>query len=102
MRFIAFVAILIGLGAMITYANFGTVEPCGILRARLRNNAAHDSQFAGFVANAMPDSVLNAIAAARYGPLTPAKCVAVLLGANRQSSEAPAGMTGDNPPGRTQ
>lgn len=93
MRVIWFFAFLLGLAAVLVYGNFGTIDPCGVLRARVRAEAVRSGQFAGFIANAMPDNMLDALVAAQYGALSPAKCVALLLEpgqkATAQRAQAP-------------
>lgn len=84
MRLVGVFALLVGLAAVLLYASFGTIDPCGVLRARVRAEAVHSGQFVGFIANAMPDSVIDGLIAAQYGPLSPGRCVALLFGGGGQ------------------
>ena len=70
----------IGVGILL-YFNYGTVEPCGILRQRIRNEASRQAgSFSGLLASVTPDSVINAMISAQYNrPVTPWLCVNVLL-----------------------
>lgn len=80
---------MIVLGVILMYAVYGSIEPCSVLRTHVREDALRESQLRGFIANPMPASVLNAIIAAQYGLLTPAKCVSTLLGASGWPPTAP-------------
>ncbi|QOZ33219.1 hypothetical protein XH92_17340 [Bradyrhizobium sp. CCBAU 53421] len=70
------VAIIIG-GVLLV---FGTVSPCGMLREVQRKQ---DS-----VAAVLPDAVLDLALAAKYGSLTPGKCVALLLQLSRTAKNS--------------
>jgi hypothetical protein len=61
--------------------NYGTVEPCGILRERIRQQATSQSNsFGGFLASVLPDSVINGVIEAKYNrPVTPWLCINLLL-----------------------
>jgi hypothetical protein len=56
----------------------------------------------GFVAWAIPDSVLDGIIAAEYGPLIPGRCIGLLLGPREstttQSTGDPRRVQGATPP----
>jgi hypothetical protein len=61
-------------GAGLIYYNFGTLSPCGMLRAHVRQRDG--------LAAVLPDSIVDAFLAAQYGALTPSRCIAIL--ANNQ------------------
>jgi hypothetical protein len=61
---------------MIVWLNFGTIDPCGVLRARLRQEAEREGGFGAVVA-ALPDGVVDSIIVAQYGPLSPGRCIAL-------------------------
>ena len=87
----AFFALLsvVGAGLLIVWLKFGTVDPCGILRAEIRQEAAREGRLA-IVALAMPDSVIDAMIAAQYGPLSPGRCIAIAFsGAPLQAPTPP-------------
>lgn len=69
-------AILIGGGLSVLALKFGTVTPCGILRAEIRQEAAREGGF-GLVVSALPDGAIDAILAAQFGPMSPGRCIQV-------------------------
>lgn len=70
-----------GAALLVVLLKFGTIDPCGILRAELRQEAARAGGF-GVVASALFDGVINGMIAAQYGPLSPGRCIALaFLGA---------------------
>jgi hypothetical protein len=73
-----FLVLLAGLGAgmLIVVLKFGTPDPCGIVRAQIRQQAAREGGF-GVVASALPDDVIDSIIVALYGPLSPGRCIAL-------------------------
>jgi hypothetical protein len=68
--FLIIAAAAIGLLTVSVYANFGTIEPCGILRTKVRGQ---DQLLA-----ILPDGLLDAAVASQFGPLTPLRCVQLL------------------------
>ena len=66
---------------------FGTLEPCGILRAQLREEAARDRSLGAAFAAILPDAALDALIQATYGPLTRSRCLTLLL--NHEQPKAP-------------
>lgn len=72
-----FIVLLVGVGAglLIILLKFGTIDPCGIVRAEIRQAGARAGGFGGVVVAALPDSVIDGMIAARYGPLSPGRCV---------------------------
>jgi hypothetical protein len=86
-----FTVLLAGVGAgfLIVMLKFGTIDPCGIVRAQVRQEAAREGGF-GAVASALPDGVIDSIIAAQYGPLSPGRCIALAFeGAPLQAPTAP-------------
>ncbi len=77
-----FVALLAVASAvvLIVVLKFGTIDPCGIMRAQIRQEAAQQGGFGAIVA-ALPDGVIDGIIADQYGPLSPGRCIALALGA---------------------
>ena len=77
-----FIALLAVAGAvvLIVVLKFGTIDPCGIMRAQIRQEAARQGGFGAVVA-ALPDGVIDGIIAGEYGPLSPGRCIALALGA---------------------
>jgi hypothetical protein len=67
--------------------NFGTLNPCGIVRHEIRQDALRQGGFGAAIAAVLPDAALNAIVTAKYGSLTPGRCISILLG-NPQSGGA--------------
>jgi hypothetical protein len=82
MRWVLLLVVLLAIATGIVYMKYGTVEPCGILREKLRRQAvAEGGDLGSFLANVTPDSVINAMIAAQYNrPVTPALCVGLLIG----------------------
>lgn len=79
MRVVALLAIIIAIAAAAVYYRFGSVEPCGILRERVREQAAARRGLNAVLVSALPDQAMDALMAAQYGPLTPQRCLAVLM-----------------------
>lgn len=67
---------------------YGTLSPCGMLRAQVRE---HD----GFAA-VLPDGLADLGLAAHLGALTPAKCLAALFG--KDQSQPPPKQEASKPP----
>jgi hypothetical protein len=70
----------LGIFASALYFQYGTVEPCGILRERVRQQAVREGgRLGAFVVTAMPDNVLDGLLAAQYGPLSPGRCINLVV-----------------------
>lgn len=69
-----YAATIIGIVAIGLYANYGTLEPCGMLRAKARNEEK--------LLALLPDNLLNAALATRFGPLTPLRCIQLMTEAS--------------------
>jgi hypothetical protein len=54
------------------YLHFGTLSPCGALRETIRQQDG--------LARVLPDSIVDLAIEAQYGPLSPGRCLAALLG----------------------
>jgi len=63
---------------LIVALKFGTVSPCGILRAQVRQEAARQGGM-GLLVSALPDSVLDALLASQFGSLSPGRCIALAI-----------------------
>ena len=85
MRLLQLLIILVVIAAGAVYFNYGTIEPCGVMREQIRRDAArHGGDFGGFVASVMPDSVINSMVAAQYDrPVTPYLCLKIATGIER-------------------
>ncbi len=57
--------------AALIYWDFGTLSPCGVLRESARHRDA--------LATVLPDSVVDLAIAGQYGPLSPGRCLAIML-----------------------
>lgn len=80
----------IGMALLIVFVKFGTIDPCGILRAQIRQEAAREGRFGGFLGAAMPDVVLDGIIAGQYGALSPGRCITLAFaGAPRLAPPRP-------------
>jgi hypothetical protein len=90
MRAIQIIVALIIVAGVYVYMTYGTVEPCGIVREKLRRQAVTEGgNLGGLLANVTPDSVINGMLSAQYNrPVTPGLCVGILIGT-------------EDPPGRT-
>ena len=77
-RLFVVLTILIGGGLSVFALKFGTVTPCGILRAEIRQEAAREGGF-GLVVSALPDSAIDAILAAQFGPMSPGRCMQLAI-----------------------
>ena len=80
MRVLAALVIVIAIVAGGIYFRFGTVEPCGILRVRVREQGVAQRGLNAVLASALPDQAIDTLMAAQYGPLTPGRCLNVLMG----------------------
>lgn len=76
-----------GGGLLVLELQFGTVAPCGILRAELRQEAAREGGFA-LVAAALPDSAINALLAAQFGPMSPGRCLQLAISGPPMQTQA--------------
>jgi hypothetical protein len=54
------------------YVNYGTLSPCGALRESVRKQDG--------LARILPDGVVDAFIEANTGPLSPGRCIALLIG----------------------
>jgi hypothetical protein len=57
--------------AAVAYLNFSTLSPCGVLRETVRHRDG--------LAAVLPDSIIDLALSSQYGPLTPGRCLAVLM-----------------------
>ncbi|MDA9491182.1 hypothetical protein [Bradyrhizobium sp. CCBAU 11361] len=67
------------------YFYYGTLSPCDALRETTRRQDG--------LARVLPDAVVDFSMAARYGQLSPGRCLAVLVGGKAMASPAPAAPT---------
>lgn len=65
---------LVTLFILVVYLSFGTLSPCGVLRENVRK---HDG-----MAAILPDGLVDAFLADRYGALSPGRCISILLNGN--------------------
>jgi hypothetical protein len=72
--------IVAALIAVPVYLVYGTLSPCGALRESVRNQDG--------LARILPDGVVDAMIQANTGPLSPGRCLALLIGG--QQAPAPA------------
>lgn len=80
---------VVGAGLLILILRFGTVTPCGILRAEIRQEAARKGGI-GVLLAALPDSVIDGLLVAQYGPISQGRCIELALsGAPVQPPPAP-------------
>lgn len=61
---------------LIVLFQFGTLDPCGIVRAQVRQQAARAGEF-GALASMLPDGVIDGMLIAQYGPLSPGRCISL-------------------------
>ena len=79
MQMIKILAIVLAVGGGWLLFRYGTLAPCGILRVRVREEAATRGGADAFLVNAMSDSLLDTALGAQYGPLTPGRCLSIVL-----------------------
>ncbi len=82
-RFIGVAVLVLLLAAGAILFRYGTLEPCGVLRVEAREQAAREGGAQGFITSAISDNLLETLLAARYGPLTPGRCLAMVLRGER-------------------
>ena len=70
--------IVVGGVLAVVALKFGTVAPCGILRAEVRQEAARQGGFA-LVVSALPDAAIDALLEAQFGPLSPGRCLQLAI-----------------------
>jgi hypothetical protein len=70
--------IVVGGGLLILMVVFGTITPCGILRAELRKEATREGGF-GLILSALPDGAIDALLTTQFGPLSPGRCLQLAL-----------------------
>lgn len=85
MRALAIAAILLGVVCVIVYFHYGTIEPCGVMRAKIRAQTIHDGgNFGGLLNSVLSDGVIDAAMSAQYNkPVTPGFCLGVLFGSEK-------------------
>ncbi|MDD4617041.1 MAG: hypothetical protein PHW76_08035 [Alphaproteobacteria bacterium] len=69
-------AALLGIGML--YYKYGTLEPCGMLRQKI----SQEDELAGH----LPDALVEAGMKMKYGPLTPGRCLNLLIKRDRNES----------------
>lgn len=77
MRWVIAIALVIGLPSLIIIYNYGTLNPCGIVRAQIRQEAARSGGFGGVVVSILSDTIIDGIVTDIIGPLSPGRCLAV-------------------------
>jgi hypothetical protein len=82
MRIIQLLVLALIVAAGVVYMNYGTVEPCSIVREKLRRQATtQGGNLGGLLATVTPDSVINGMLSAQYNrPVTPGLCLGILIG----------------------
>jgi len=89
MRWIALIVLwAVVLGASFVLYKYDTLRPCGILRLQVAEEAMHRGRVPYVIATSMPDDEIDAMVAARYGQVTPARCLALIF--SRSSRSEPA------------
>jgi len=78
-RWIRILVVALVAGAGLLLFEYGTLSPCGMLRVEARQHAAQDGSGAALLTTAVSDSVLDTLLEARYGPLTPGRCLGLVL-----------------------
>jgi hypothetical protein len=78
-RWIRILAVALVARAGLLLFQYGTLSPCGMLRVEVRQHATQEGGDAALLATAVSDSVLDTLLAARYGPLTPGRCLGLVL-----------------------
>ena len=93
---VKYIAILVALCAAIPLVKYGTLSPCSILRANVREQLKHSGGLVGLAA-LLPDSVLDAGIESQFGgELTPGHCVVVLLTGDTMNAQIPAATRPQN------
>ncbi len=89
MRWITIIVVLLAFFAGGVYLNYGTIEPCGVLRAKMRHQTARDGgNFGGMIAAMVPDSVINGMITEEYDkPVTPLLCIGALIGTEKPAPQ---------------
>ena len=80
MRVGTVVAVVLATVAGVVLVRYGTLDPCGILRVQMREEASRHGGADAFLANAIPDGLIDAMIAAQYGPLNPGRCLSIVMG----------------------
>lgn len=77
------------LSAGAVYLNYGTLSPCGALRESVRKQDA--------LVRILPDVAVDAVIEGNIGPLTPERCLGVLIGSQRPPPQVVAPMLAPAP-----
>jgi hypothetical protein len=72
-------ATVLVVGAAVTYARFGSVEPCGVVRQMSREADLQRGGLNALAASQLPDQIYDHTLVLRFGPLTPAKCMSYIV-----------------------
>lgn len=71
------------------YFSYGTLSPCGVLRAKIQQQAVKDGSIFGKLLALAPDSVTDFALQGTYGKLTPGRCLVLLVNPDRQERHIP-------------
>lgn len=71
------------------YFSYGTLSPCGVLRAKLQQQAVKDGSIFGKLLALAPDSVTDFALQGTYGKLTPGRCLVLLVNPDRTERRSP-------------
>lgn len=83
MRWVRILVVALVVGTVAVLFRYGTIAPCGVLRVVAREQAVRDGGAQGFLSAALSDSVIDTLLEARYGPLTPGRCLGLVLSGER-------------------
>lgn len=86
-RLIMISATVVAIGLFSAWFKYGTVNPCGILRAKLRNEMTNEGPLGKTISALMPDSAMDVLLEAKYGKLTPATCLNFLISPPRPHAD---------------
>ena len=88
---------LIGILGLGCFLEFGTLSPCGIVRAEVRSSGKKEGGFGGLLAAGLPDSAVDAVIESYYGPLTPGRCIAIALSGGPSAQQRAAAQVAPRP-----
>ena len=78
-RYIPLLSTCVLIGLFSVWLSYGTLEPCGILRTKLRIEMRRAATVGALMSRVMPDTYFDVVIAKKYGHLTQGACLSLLF-----------------------
>jgi hypothetical protein len=85
--------IMLSILLVIVWFNFGSVQPCEVLRVQVRNMGIKTGGLFGAISGVAPDSLVDNLIVSVIGPLTPKSCLGAILDRRFEKPPTPAPVT---------